>query len=121
MVSIFGIAKKGFGKAVKKYKQKKLQAVKLRVKNVLSLVKEIVTLNLLKELQKVWKQVKKQVMVICIIKNIKEINKHKEAIQKGEEAKKKFNVWKILKELIQLEIILLQLILLIHLKKGYDK
>ena len=52
------------------------------------------------------------------VKNIDEIDKHKKAIKKVKRLRKKFNIWKILKELIQLEVMMLQLILEKDLKIG---
>ena len=88
-MSIFGIAKKGFGRAVKKYKQKKISAGKSTREERIKYgerspdIKSVKPTKLSKE-----KSITKG-RDHFYLKNIKEMNKHKAAIEAGEKAKKK--------------------------------
>ena len=88
-MSIFGIAKKGFGKAVKAYKQKKIasgkstRAERIKYGERSPDIKSVKPTKLSKE-RSITKGKDH-----FYLKNIREINKHKDAIRKGEEAKKK--------------------------------
>ena len=92
-MSIFGIAKRGFGKAVKAYKQKKIASGKStaaeRVKYGIR-DKTIKSVPLSKTVQKhgVKASVEKT-KSDAYLKNIDELNKHRRAIAEGAEAKKK--------------------------------
>ncbi len=89
MASIFGIAKKGFGKAVKKYKQSKIARGKSTREERIKFggrspdIKSVKRTKLSKE-RSIAKGKDRFYM-----KNINEMNKHKDAVRKGEEAKKK--------------------------------
>ena len=89
MVSIFGIAKKGFGKAVRKYKQKKIASGKATREERIKFGQRDRDIKSVKRTTKSLKASKEAGHGHMYHKNIKEINKHKEAIKKGEEAKKK--------------------------------
>ena len=88
-MSIFGIAKKGFGKAVRKYKQSKIARGKATREERIKFggrspdIKSVPRTKLSKE-RSITKGKDHFYM-----KNISEMNKHKDAIQKGKEAKKK--------------------------------
>ena len=88
-MSIFGIAKRGFGRAVKSYKQKKIASGKAtreeRIKygGRSSDIKSVKPTKLSKE-RSITKGKDHFYM-----KNIKELNIHKDAVLKGEAAKKK--------------------------------
>ena len=88
-MSIFGIAKKGFGKAVRKYKQSKIARGKStreeRIKHGARSpdIKSVKPTKLSKE-----RSIAKG-RDHFYLKNIHEINKHKAAVQAGEKAKKK--------------------------------
>ena len=87
-MSILGAAKRGFGKAYKAYKQKKIargestreERIKYGGRSPDFKVKK--TTKSLKESKEAGKS-------HFYLKNIDEIDKHKKAIKKGEEAKKK--------------------------------
>jgi hypothetical protein len=92
-MGIFGVAKKGFGKAVRKYKQSKIARGKStreeRIKyggrspDIKSVPKsKAAKKGDVKESVRIGKQ-------HFYIKNIDEVNKHRKAIAEGEKAKKK--------------------------------
>ena len=87
-MSIFGIAKKGFGKAVRKYKQKKIASGKSTREERIKYGQRDADFKP-KKTTKSLKASKKAGHDHMYLKNIREANKHKEAIQKGEKAKKK--------------------------------
>ena len=88
-MGIFGIAKKGFGKAVKAYKQTKIKSGKATRAERIKYgerspdIKSFKPTKLSKE-----KSITKG-RDHFYLKNISEANKYKEAIKKGKEAKKK--------------------------------
>ena len=88
-MSIFGIAKRGFGRAVKSYKQKKIASGKATREERIKYggrspdIKSVKPTKLSKE-QSITKGKDH-----FYLKNIREMNKHKEAVKAGEEAKKK--------------------------------
>ena len=88
-MGIFGIAKKGFGKAVKAYKQTKIASGKSTREDRIKYGERSPTIKSVKPTKKSLEKSKEAGHGHMYHKNIKEINKHKEAIQKGEEAKKK--------------------------------
>ena len=88
-MSIFGIAKRGFGRAVKSYKQKKIASGKATREERIKYGGRSPDIKSVKKTTKSLKASKEAGHDHMYHKNIKEINKHKEAIQKGEEAKKK--------------------------------
>ena len=88
-MSIFGIAKRGFGKAVKSYKQKKIAASKSTRADRIKHGGRSPTIKSVKPTK-----LSKERSITAgkdhfYLKNIREMNKHKEAIAKGKEAKKK--------------------------------
>ena len=89
MVSIFGIAKKGYGKAVRKYKQKKIASGKATREERIKFGQRDRDIKSVKKTTKSLKASKEAGHDHMYHKNIKEINIHKDAIKKGEEAKKK--------------------------------
>jgi hypothetical protein len=88
-MGIFGIAKRGFGRAVKKYKQSKIARGKstreerIKFGGRSSDIKSVKPTKLSKE--KSITEGKDH----FYLKNIRELNKHKDAVHKGEKAKKK--------------------------------
>ena len=88
MGSIFGIAKAGFGKAVKKYKQKKIASGKSTREERIKYGQRDPDFKP-KKTTKSLKESKKAGHDHMYMKNIKELNIHKDAVQKGEAAKKK--------------------------------
>ena len=88
-MSIFGIAKKGFGKAVKAYKKHKIARGKSTREERIKFggrspdIKTVPRTKLSKE-RSITKGKDH-----FYLKNIREMNKHKEAVKKSEEAKKK--------------------------------
>ena len=88
-MSIFGIAKKGFGKAVKKYKQKKIASGKATREERIKYGGRSPDIKSVKKTTKSLKASKEAGKGHFYLKNIHEMNKHKEAIAKGKEAKKK--------------------------------
>ena len=89
-MSIFGIAKKGFGKAVKAYKQKKIASGKATRSERIKYGErspDIKRVPMSKEAKKgnITESVRKGKQHFYL-KNIDEVNKHKTAIRKGEEA-----------------------------------
>ena len=88
-MSIFGIAKKGFGKAVKAYKQKKIATGKATRADRIKYGARSPDIKSVKPTKKSLAESKEAGHTHWYIKNIDEINKHKAAIHKGEKAKKK--------------------------------
>jgi len=88
-MSIFGIAKKGFGKAVKAYKQKKIATGKATRAERIKYGARSPDIKSVKPTKKSLAESKEAGHTHWYIKNIDEINKHKAAIHKGEKAKKK--------------------------------
>ena len=88
-MGIFGIAKRGFGKAVKAYKQKKIATGKSTRAERIKYGERSPDIKSVKPTKKSLEKSKEAGRSHFYMKNIKEINKHKEGIQKGEEAKKK--------------------------------
>ena len=88
-MSIFGIAKRGFGKAVKAYKQKKIAAGKSTRAERIKYGERSPDIKSVKKTTKNLKASKEAGKSHFYMKNIKEINKHKEDIEKGRKAKKK--------------------------------
>ena len=88
-MSIFGIAKRGFGRAVKKYKQKKIAAGKSTREERIKYGGRSPDIKSIKPTKKSLDASKEKGKGHFYLKNINEINKHKEAIAKGEKAKKK--------------------------------
>ena len=88
-MSIFGIAKKGFGKAVKKYKQKKISAGKSTREERIKYGERSPDIKSVKPTKKSLEQSKEAGKGHFYLKNIHEMNKHKDAVHKGEKAKKK--------------------------------
>ncbi len=88
-MSIFGIAKKGFGKAVKAYKQKKIATGKSTREERIKYGERSPDIKSVKPTKKSLEKSKEAGKSHFYMKNIKEINKHKEDIEKGRKAKKK--------------------------------
>ena len=88
-MSIFGIAKKGFGRAVKKYKQSKIASGKSTREERIKYGERSPDIKSVKPTKKSLEKSKEAGKGHFYLKNIKEMNKHKEAIAKGKEAKKK--------------------------------
>ena len=89
MGSIFGIAKKGFGRAVKKYKQSKIASGKSTREDRIKYGERSPTIKSVKPTKKSLEKSKEAGKSHFYLKNIHEMNKHKDAIAKGKEAKKK--------------------------------
>ena len=87
-MGIFGIAKRGFGKAVKAYKQKKIATGKSTRAERIKYGERSPDIKSVKPTKDSKRSVERG-KDHFYLKNIKEINKHKEAIAKGKEAKKK--------------------------------
>jgi len=88
-MGIFGIAKRGFGRAVKKYKQKKIASGKSTREERIKYGGRSPDIKSVKPTKKSLSESKDAGYSHFYLKNIREINKHKEAITKGKEAKKK--------------------------------
>ena len=88
-MSIFGIAKRGFGKAVKAYKQKKISAGKSTRSERIKYGERSPDIKSVKPTKLSTEQSVKEGKDHFYLKNIREMNKHKEAVKAGEEAKKK--------------------------------
>ena len=88
-MGIFGIAKRGFGKAVRKYKQKKIASGKATREERIKHGIRDADIKSVKRTTKSLKASKEAGHDHMYHKNITEINIHKDAIKKGEEAKKK--------------------------------
>ena len=120
-MSIFGIAKRGFGKAVKSYKQKKIAASKSTREERIKYgerspdIKSVKRTKLSKE-----KSIAKG-KGHFYLKNIHEMNKHKEAIAKGKEAKKKIQRMKDTKRAYSIGDYSAPADPSYPPKKGYDK
>ena len=87
-MSIFGIAKRGFGKAVKKYKQSKIASGKSTREERIKYGERSPDFKPKKTKLSTERSVTKG-KDHFYMKNINEINKHKAAIEAGEKAKKK--------------------------------
>ena len=87
-MSIFGIAKKGFGKAVKAYKKTKIKSGKATREERIKYGERSPDIKSVKPTKDSKRSVERG-KDHFYLKNIKDINKHKDAIQKGKEAKKK--------------------------------
>ena len=85
-MGIFGIAKKGFGKAVKAYKQTKIKSGKATRAERIKYGERSPDIKSVKPTKKSLSESKEAGYSHHYIKNIDEINKHKAAIQKGEKA-----------------------------------
>ena len=88
-MSILGAAKRGFGKAYKAYKQKKIARGESTREERIKFGQRDRDIKSVKRTTKSLKASKEAGHGHMYHKNIKEINKHKDAIKKGEEAKKK--------------------------------
>ena len=88
-MSIFGIAKKGFGRAVKKYKQSKIASGKATRSERIKYGERSPDIKSVKPTKKSLEQSKEAGKGHFYLKNIHEMNKHKDAVHKGEKAKKK--------------------------------
>ena len=88
-MSIFGIAKKGFGRAVKAYKQKKIASGKSTREERIKYGERSPDIKSVKRTTKSLKKSKEAGHGHMYMKNIKELNIHKDAVLKGEAAKKK--------------------------------
>ena len=88
-MSIFGLAKKGFGRAVKAYKQKKIASGKSTRSERIKYGERSPDIKSVKPTKKSLEASKEKGKGHFYLKNIHEMNKHKDAIAKGKEAKKK--------------------------------
>jgi hypothetical protein len=88
-MSIFGIAKKGFGKAVKKYKQSKIARGKSTREERIKYGERSPDIKTVKPSKKSAEEGREKVASHFYLKNIDAIDKHKKAIKAGEKAKKK--------------------------------
>jgi hypothetical protein len=88
-MSIFGIAKKGFGKAVKKYKQSKIARGKSTREERIKYGERSPDIKTVKPSKKSAEEGREKVASHFYLKNIDTIDKHKKAIKAGEKAKKK--------------------------------
>ena len=92
-MSIFGIAKKGLGKAVKAYKQKKIASGKATRAERIKYGERSPDIKRVPMSKTAKKGDTKESVRLgkqhFYIKNIDEVNKHKAAIHKGEQAKTK--------------------------------
>ena len=87
-MSIFGIAKKGFGRAVKKYKQSKIASGKATRSERIKYGERSPDIKSVKPTKNLKGSVERG-KDHFYLKNIREMNKHKEDIEKGRKAKKK--------------------------------
>ena len=85
-MGIFGIAKRGFGKAVKKYKQSKIASGKSTREDRIKYGERSPTIKSVKPTKKSLEKSKESVYSDYYIKNIDEIDKHKKAIKEGKKA-----------------------------------
>ena len=88
-MSIFGIAKRGFGKAVKAYKKKKIASGKATRSERIKYGERGPTIKSVKPTKLSTERSVTKGKDHFYMKNINEINKHKAAIEAGEKAKKK--------------------------------
>jgi hypothetical protein len=88
-MGIFGIAKRGFGKAVKAYKQKKIAAGKSTRSERIKFGERSPDIKSVKPTKLSKERSITEGKDHFYLKNIREMNKHKDAIRKGKEAKKK--------------------------------
>ena len=87
-MSLLGAAKRGFGKAYKAYKQSKIKSGKSTREERIKYGERDPDFKV-KKTTKSLKKSKEAGKGHFYLKNIHEMNKHKEAIEKGKEAKKK--------------------------------
>ena len=87
-MGVFGIAKKGFGKAVKAYKQSKIRSGKATREERIKYGERSPDIKSVKPTKDIKGSVERGKSHFYL-KNIREMNKHRDAIKKGEEAKKK--------------------------------
>ena len=88
-MGIFGIAKKGFGKAVKAYKQTKIKSGKATRAERIKYGERSPDIKSVKPTKKSLEASKEKGKGHFYLKNIHEMNKHKAAVEAGEKAKKK--------------------------------
>ena len=88
-MGIFGIAKRGFGKAVKAYKQKKIATGKSTRSERIKYGERSPDIKSVKPTKKSLEASKEKGKGHFYLKNIHEMNKHKAAVEAGEKAKKK--------------------------------
>ncbi|ANS05646.1 hypothetical protein [uncultured Mediterranean phage] len=88
-MGIFGIAKRGFGKAVKAYKQTKIKSGKATRQERIKYGERSPTIKSVKPTKLSKERSITKGKDHFYMKNIHEMNKHKQAIAKGKEAKKK--------------------------------
>ena len=94
-MGIFGIAKAGWGKGTQAYKAWKKKKAQAKIESGTSTREERIQYGgrssdfKPKKTKKTLEESKKAGKDHFYLKNIKEVNKHKDAIQKGKEAKKK--------------------------------
>ena len=88
-MGIFGIAKKGFGRAVKAYKQKKIASGKSTRSERIKYGGRSPDIKSVKPTKLSKERSITEGKDHFYLKNIREMNKHKEAVAKGKEAKKK--------------------------------
>ena len=88
-MGIFGIAKRGFGKAVKKYKQSKIARGKSTRDERIKYGGRSPDIKSVKPTKLSTERSVREGKDHFYLKNIREMNKHKEAVKAGEEAKKK--------------------------------
>ena len=119
-MSIFGIAKKGFGKAVRKYKQKKIASGKSTREERIKYGQRDPDFKV-KKTSKSLKASKEAGHGHMYMKNIKELNIHKDAVLKGEAAKKKIKHMKDTKRAYSIGDYSAPADPSYPPKKGYDK
>ena len=88
-MSLLGAAKKGFGKAYQAYKQSKIARGKSTREERIKFGQRDRDIKSVKRTTKSLKASKETGKGHFYLKNISEMNKHKEAVKAGEEAKKK--------------------------------
>ena len=88
-MSLLGAAKRGFGKAYKAYKQSKIKSGKATREERIKYGERSPDIKSVKPTKKSLEKSKEAGRSHFYMKNIKEINKHKEDIEKGRKAKKK--------------------------------
>ena len=86
MAGIFGIAKKGFGKAVKKYKQSKIARGKSTRDERIKYGGRSPDIKSVKPTKKSLEESREKAYSHFYIKNIDEIDKHKKSIKEGKKA-----------------------------------
>ena len=120
-MSIFGIAKRGFGKAVKAYKQKKISAGKSTREERIKYGKRDTDIKSVKPTKLSKEKSITKGKDHFYMKNINEMTKHKEAIAKGKEAKKKIQRMKDTKRAYSIGDYSAPADPSYPPKKGYDK